>query len=113
MTETVIDTSIGASNTATGECTKEGRSDNLVLEVTSFDSNSTSLDFSVSGGAGQTTRTTRPMNGGPSDVTGVDASSSGVTVVFSGLEGVEHVEITVTNQASSGTTITVEEATGY
>lgn len=112
MSETVLDSvSIGAGASTTAVCGKPAESPNLVVEVTGFDSNSTDLAFAASGGSAFDGDNVRPLTHSGSAPSGVDASGTGATVVLDGLEGLSWVELQVTNNAASSTTITVEEDT--
>lgn len=111
MTETILDAaSIAAGNTQSGSCAIPAAADVATIVISGFDSNSTSLDVAVSKASAQSNGTLRSIPNGDS-VSGIDASTDGAVTTLTGLEGLEQLEITVTNNAASSTTVIVEEDT--
>jgi len=108
MSETVLDSaSIGTQGTLSAVAHKSKDSDMLYLTV-SGDGSSTNLDFEVTGAATQRTDTVVETAFSSTSI-GVDASATDQLIRLTGLRGVVGVEVTVTNNAASSTTITVEQ----
>lgn len=113
MSTTVLDnvTITNSGGTVTGTCGIDGGTAQVVFEITDFDGNSSNLDIELTKGATAASRTLRDLQTTRS-VTGIDASTNGATVVVGGdLNGLELLEVQVTNNAASDTTITMIENT--
>lgn len=103
---TVISTSIGSSSTASGTFPKYPDNGVVYLAV-SGDANSTDLDISVTGAHPEHDAT--PIGTDfSSTVTAIDASSGDQLAKLTGLDGLREIAITVTNNAASATSVTVE-----
>lgn len=118
MSETILDSETinSGGSTATGTCAIGDSQESLLVLITGFDNKSTDLDVELTGVAPTPDGTIRPLHSGPK-VTSVDASNSGAAISLAGgwgggsLAGIVRCEITVTNNAGSNTTVTVEENT--
>lgn len=107
MAETLLNSSSinSGGGTASGTCGHAEGEDELYLKVAG-DSNSTSLDFAVTGAHPSDTSTT-VATAFTSNSSGIDASTNDQLVKLTGLRGLNHVEVTATNNAASSTTVTV------
>lgn len=102
--ETIIDSATVTASGGTASGTLRNRRRGVVVHVDG-DSNSTDVDVVVSG-ATLTDGSVIPLGEDYSRTT-VDATGSGTILKFSGVEGFENIELTVTNNAASDTVVTV------
>lgn len=109
MSETVLDSAtISGTASDNGTFGKDREADVAILKVIG-DSNSTDLTIDVVGADVKANGTAVSTNAGVS-VSNLDASANHTTQI-TGLEGVGLVEISVTNNTTNTTTITVEDHT--
>lgn len=112
MSETLIDSkTVGSGGgTESGSCSSDGANDELALIVRG-DSNSSDFDVAVTGVAFGVSGTLVEPNFSAS-VTNADAttdSNNDQAIRLTGVRGYRRIEITVTNNAGSDTTVTVEQ----
>lgn len=112
MVETILSSSTIASGggTDSGQCAVSDQTEVATIVIDGFDGNSTNLDVAVTGASSDANGTLRNCPNGDA-VTGIDASTDGAVFTLTGLKGLSQLEITVTNNAASSTTVTVKEDT--